>query len=77
LGIDSFEKRRTMTDLKVVAMTWTGHIDCETFIHNFNINVPMRRIRGSDTFTVKTNFISARTTQVRPKIYMHSTGKIY
>ncbi len=50
LGIDSLEKRRIMSDLKVVAKTWTGRIDCETFIHNFNINVPMRRTRGSDTF---------------------------
>jgi hypothetical protein len=49
LGIDSLEKR-IMTDLKVVAKTWTGRIDCETFIHNFNINVPLRRTRGSDTF---------------------------
>ncbi len=50
LGIDSLEKRRIMMDLKVVAKTWTGRIDCETFIQNFNINVPMRRTRGSDPF---------------------------
>jgi hypothetical protein len=50
LGIDSLEKKRIMTDLRVVAKTETEHIDCETFIQNFNINVPMRRTRGSDTF---------------------------
>jgi hypothetical protein len=39
-----------MFDLKLVAKTWTNRIDSESFIHNFNINVPMRRTSAYDVF---------------------------
>jgi hypothetical protein len=39
-----------MFHLKLVAKTWTNHIDSEYFIHIYNINVPMRKTRAYDVF---------------------------
>jgi hypothetical protein len=50
LGIETLERRRIMADLKLVARSWTGQIDTESFIHHLNINVSMRRTKTTDSF---------------------------
>jgi hypothetical protein len=66
LSIEYLPRRRIMTDLKLMARSWMGQIDTESFIHHLNINVPMRRT--ADTFRLHRSRINVGKNSVFNRI---------